>query len=169
MKRRIYVASSWRNDGQPIVVQALRRAGHAVYDFREPRPGEHGFLWAEIDPDWQSWSPREFRAALWHPVAVDGFESDWQAMQWADTGVLVMPSGRSAHLEAGYFTGAGKELFILLGRAQEPELMYRMATAVCFDLVGLLQRVGGDLPRCSCCGHVTERADGRCFACVPVP
>lgn len=30
----IYVASSWRNTYYPEVVQALRDAGHEVYDFR---------------------------------------------------------------------------------------------------------------------------------------
>ena len=32
----IYVASSWRNTYYPEVVQALRDAGHEVYDFRNP-------------------------------------------------------------------------------------------------------------------------------------
>lgn len=34
---RIYVASSWRNKYQPEVVAALRKAGHKVYDFRNPK------------------------------------------------------------------------------------------------------------------------------------
>ena len=36
---RIYVASSWRNKYQPEVVAALRKAGHEVYDFRNPKDG----------------------------------------------------------------------------------------------------------------------------------
>lgn len=54
---RIYVASSWQNGRQPGVVRALRRAGHEVYDFHEPKPRESGFSWAEIDPKWRevSW------------------------------------------------------------------------------------------------------------------
>jgi hypothetical protein len=62
-------------------------------------------------------------------------------MQWADTGVLVLPSGRSAHLEAGYFNGAEKDLFILMVEPQEPELMYlmgRIALSV-DDLVKVLR------------------------------
>ena len=124
--RRVYVASSWRNDIQPAVVQAVRAAGHEAYDFKNPRPGDNGFHWSEIDPDWQNWSMEEYRTALEHPVAQSGFASDWDAMQWADSCILVMPCGRSAHIEAGYFMGAGKRLVILLGDA-EPELMYRMA------------------------------------------
>jgi hypothetical protein len=127
---RIYVASSWRNARQPSVVTALRDAGHEVYDFRNPRPGDVGFAWAQIDPNWQAWSPEAFRAALSDPIASDGFRSDFDAMKWADACVLVMPCGRSAHLEAGYFVGAGKPLVILLSDG-EPELMYSMATAIC--------------------------------------
>jgi hypothetical protein len=41
---RIYVASSWRNEAkQQATVLALREAGHEVYDFRHPAPGNEGF------------------------------------------------------------------------------------------------------------------------------
>ncbi len=53
-------------------------------------------------------------------------------MQWAEVGVMVMPCGRSAHLEAGYFVGARKPLLIILSDA-EPELMYKMGT-ICAHL-----------------------------------
>ena len=33
---KLYVASSWRNVPQPMMVEALRRFGHQVYDFRHP-------------------------------------------------------------------------------------------------------------------------------------
>lgn len=130
---KLYVASSWRNERQPGVVRALRDAGHEVYDFRHPAEGDDGFDWAEIDPAWQAWTPEEFRGALGHPIARRGFGSDFAAMQWADALVLVLPCGRSAHLEAGWAAGAGKPVAILLSDG-EPELMYRMATAVCTSL-----------------------------------
>ena len=50
--RKIYVASSWRNDNQPEVVEKLKDAGHEVYDFRHPSVDNNGFGWSEIDPDW---------------------------------------------------------------------------------------------------------------------
>lgn len=124
---RIYVASSWRNASQPAVVQAVRGAGHAVYDFRSPRPGDHGFHWSEIDAGWQGWTPHVFRQALAHPVAASGFKMDMDALVACDACVLVLPCGRSAHLEAGWASGAGKRLIILLAEGCEPELMYRMA------------------------------------------
>jgi len=75
----IYAASSWRNDIQPEVVSQLRLNGHAVYDFRNPAPGDKGFHWSEIDPDWKNWSPEEYRRRLTHPLAEKGiFSSEIQ-------------------------------------------------------------------------------------------
>lgn len=126
---RIYVASSWRNYFQIGVVKMLRYEGFSVYDFRNPseivnvggrlqfgppRPAG-GFSWREIDPLWQSWSNEEYRAALLAPPAERGFTLDYDAMKAADVGVLVLPAGASAHLEAGFFDGCpDKRLVILL-------------------------------------------------------
>lgn len=133
--RRIYVASSWRNTEHPVVVEMLRQRGHEVYDFRNPRPGDHGFAWSEIDPSWEGWTPWRFRQLLDDPIAVNGFASDFAAMEWADTFVLVLPCGRSAHLEAGWAVGAGKPTALLLHEDKfEPELMYRMAALIACDL-----------------------------------
>ena len=134
---KIYVASTRRNEQQTDVVQMLLNAGYDVYDFKNPAPNIEGFAWSDIDRDWQSWTPEEFRQALRsHPFAIEDFDRDWDAMVAADACVLVMPCGRSAHIEAGYFVGAGKPLIILLSNG-EPELMYRMADNLCvsFDEV----------------------------------
>lgn len=130
---RIYVASSWRNPDQPLAVKYLRGSGFEVYDFRNPAPGDSGFGWSEIDPCWQQWSQEDFRDALDNPIAEDGFRKDFEAMEWADAFLLLMPCGRSAHLEAGWALGAGKPTAILLSGG-EPELMYKMAGALCLDL-----------------------------------
>lgn len=128
--RRIYLASSWRNKYQPGVVEMVRSWGHEVYDFREPTPGDRGFAWSDIDPQWKAWDPVDFRIALDHPVAVAGFDSDFAAMEWADTFVLLMPCGRSAHLEAGWAIGQAKPTAIFQFEDGEPELMYRMADSI---------------------------------------
>lgn len=126
---KIYVASSWRNEIQNAVVNILRMNGHEVYDFKNPREGDIGFSWSEIDEQWQGWTPAAFRFALEDPIAKSGFKSDFDAMEWADACVLVLPCGRSAHLEAGWFVGRGKPLIIYVPNdiQIEPELMYLMA------------------------------------------
>ena len=143
---KIYVASSWRNALQPDVVTRLRAIGHEVYDFRDPAPGVRGFAWHEIDPKWQKWSADEYRNALNHPLAVAGYAHDMGAMQWADTCVLVLPCGRSAHLELGWMAGAGKRTIVLTRDGEEPELMAKMATKICTSLdevVAFLRHING--------------------------
>jgi len=135
---KLYVASSWRNERQQEVVKQLQKAGHEVYDFRNPTKDDHGFHWSEIDPEWKSWSPEQFCSGLRHSIAKRGFKRDFDAMEWADGCVLVLPCGRSAHLEAGYFVGARKPLYILLDDG-EPELMYSMAYHICSDIDDLLE------------------------------
>ncbi len=135
---KIYVASSWRNIFQPDVVQMLGAEGHEVYDFKDPDAnGGTGFHWSEIDSNWKRWTPEQFRASLSHPLAKHGFKRDFDAMAWADAFVLVMPSGRSAHLEAGWAVGAKKPLVIYLSDG-EPELMYGMAGKLVTSPRGLL-------------------------------
>lgn len=142
----IYLASSWRNEMQPEVLLALRAAGHSVYDFRNPRDswtanvtgdGKGGFRWTEIDPQWDHWTPWAYRQALEHPVAQRGYQFDLEAMEVSDVGVLLLPSGRSAHIEAGYFAGhPDKSLHVLVPdelpamAGWEPELMYKLADGV---------------------------------------
>jgi hypothetical protein len=123
----VYVASSWRNLLQPGIVLALRRCGHTVYDFKHPGPGEKGFAWADIDPNWLAWSPAEYRAALQHPLAKHGYGLDIAALKACDACVLVLPSGRSASWEFGYAMGQGKRGAVVQLGDIEPELMYREA------------------------------------------
>lgn len=137
-KSKIYVASSWRNKKQPAVVSELKAQGHEVYDFRNPKDGDNGFHWSEIDPNWKSWTPEEYRAHLDHTIAERGFKNDFDAMEWADTFVLVQPCGRSAHLELGWACGAGKKTCILLDNG-EPELMVKMVDFIAIDLDEVIQ------------------------------
>jgi hypothetical protein len=141
---RIYLASSWRNKHQAEVLQKLRNAGHEVYDFKHPRPEDDGFSWTEVDPDWLEWDGDRFRTALKHPIAERGFANDWNAMLWANACVLLLPCGRSAHIEAGYFVGARKLLIILMMGSNEPELMYKMASHVCLSIEEVINQLASE-------------------------
>ena len=148
MKLKIYVASSWRNAIQPKVVELLRGEGHEVYDFRNPHPtgpdrGRRGvgFSWSEIDPNWQKWTAAQYRDALKSEVAVDGFNSDLDAIKWCDVLVMVQPCGRSSALELGFACGMQKPCAVLLAEGQEPELMLSMADNLCADVFEMLEWV----------------------------
>lgn len=139
---KLYVASSWRNTYYDSVVKALIVAGHEVYDFKHPEPDNKGFSWLEVDKEWQTWTPWQFVHGLMHPAAEKGFTLDMDALNACEGCVLVLPSGRSAHLEAGYAIGKSKPTFILMppdSDPVEPELMYKMATAICLDMDELLK------------------------------
>ena len=129
---KIYVASSWRNEYQQGVVLALREAGfNDVYDFRNPEPGDTGFHWSEIDSNWKNWTTEEFEFALKHPIAEKGFSKDIEALNDSDVTVLVLPCGRSAHLELGYAVGSGQYTAVYnCGAPIEPELMYKMCSKI---------------------------------------
>lgn len=121
---KIYLASSWRNVDQPAVLHILRRCGHTVYDFRNPHPNSKGFNWADIDPQWQDWTPTQYAAALEHPIAAAGYALDKGALIDCEACVLLLPSGRSASWEFGFACGSGKPGAVVMFEPCEPELMY---------------------------------------------
>lgn len=138
---KIYVASSWRNMLQPGVVGALRAAGHEVYDYKNPGTGKQGFSWKQIDPNWQMGgpvTPTQHVEMLRHPIAQAGFKSDMDALRDCDVCVLVLPCGRSAHLELGWAAGHGKKTVVLEPDPIEPDLMYLMCDRLCTSFDELL-------------------------------
>lgn len=139
---KIYVASSWRNHLQQGVVYTLRAGGHEVYDFRNPKPGDNGFSWSSIDPNWLTWTPEQHVAALQHPIAKAGFKNDMDALRECDAVCLVLPCGRSAHLELGWAVGAGKKSCVLEVEPIEPDLMYAMCDKICTSFDQLLDFFG---------------------------
>lgn len=134
---RIYLASSWRNPHQPWLVELLRSKNHEVYDFRNP-PNSSGFKWSDIGLDLPCAAEAYRSALLTHPRAAQGFMADFAAMRWAEVGLLVLPSGRSAHLELGWMAGAGKRTLILTQDGEEPELMALLADKICISVKEVL-------------------------------
>lgn len=154
----VYVASSWRNTFQEFVCQTLKAAGIDHYDFKNPEGGT-GFSWEQVKPGpgFTLVEPLDgtevklkgsdyvhlddYLGMIEHPRAVEGFAADMAAMERADTFILILPCGKSAHLELGWAVGAGKRTAILLESPIEPELMYRMVDHLAptmFDMLGWL-------------------------------
>lgn len=140
----VYVASSWKNEVQPRVVDALRENGIECYDFK--RDEGAGFSWSEVDAtyklDWDG-NPARYFHMIDQPRAIEGYQSDFDAMCKADMCILVHPAGRSAHIEAGWMKGSGRKLAIFFpGYVDEPDLMYRMADYMTDSLAELLEWMG---------------------------
>lgn len=137
---KIYIASSWKNK---YMVQAaahiFRAGGLDAYDFTSHYSGS----WDQVDVAHSLWEWSTFREALTDSRCKEWFKSDFDAMKWADTCVLILPCNRSAHLELGWFIGQGKHTAILTddGLAQ-PELMYKMVDYIATNMDELLSWLG---------------------------
>ena len=136
MPRRIYLIGALKNGAIPDVARRLRSYGHDVFDaWWAPGP--------EADKFWQSYEEsrgHSFGVALAQPFSqhIYAFDKFW--LDWADTGVLVMPAGKSAHLELGYLLGRGLPGYILL--PEEPadwDQMYNLATGVYYSVDELME------------------------------
>lgn len=141
--KSIYVASSWRNEYYTEVVLKLREAGFDVYDFRNPPSGDPGFKWGSIDSGFMDWTPSQYRNMLRHPKAERQFHNDIEAMEACDACVIVLPCGRSAHTEAGWFAGKGKRVLAYIPEKQEPELMYKLFDEICCSIKELIEALNG--------------------------
>lgn len=131
---KIYVASSWRNHYHSAVVRTLSTAGHVVYDYRDS-----GFNWAQVDPTYSRlMAAGNFLDALKGDVQEAAFVRDMSQLIDCDAVVMVMPCGRSAHLELGWACGNHKLTIALITPHVEPELMYKMVDHICVDMEEVL-------------------------------
>jgi hypothetical protein len=67
------------------------------------------------------------------------FSDDITAMESCDVCVLVLPCGRSAHTEAGWFAGRGRRVLAYIPERQEPELMYKLFDGICCTMTELVK------------------------------
>lgn len=130
---KIYTASSWKNPHYEYVVTTLKESGFEVYDFRSAISTEGhklAFDWEQIDINWEFWNEEEFLEGLRHPLALNAFRSDFNGMMSSDVCVMILPCGKSSHIEAGFMKGLGKKLYILMLGTHRPELTYSLADRV---------------------------------------
>ena len=97
------------------------------------------FKWSSISEEYLAWTPQKYREQLKHPKAVRQFSNDIEAMEACDVCVMVLPCGRSAHTEAGWFAGKGKTTIAYIPENQEPELMYKLFSVVCCSMDELIE------------------------------
>lgn len=126
---KIYLASSWNNNKQPLAVKKLRDIGHSVYDFRNPNGRKDRSVWEDIgytNIQVKRMNKNVFKEALRKKQTKDRFQDHHKAMLEADICILLLPCGKSAHIEAGYMAGNGKRVFVmdLQNTMTQAELMY---------------------------------------------
>lgn len=145
-RKAVYLIGSLRNALVPRFAQDLEDAtGYEVFaDWFTPGP--------EADDHWREyiaerWPDGGLRKALDSYGAKHIFSFDKEHIDRADAAVLLMPAGKSGHLELGYTIGTGKPGFIVFdGEPERYDVMLQFATGIAFDmgeLVPMLKRAVG--------------------------
>jgi len=131
VSKTIYLVGSLRNPNVPRIAEALRDRGFKVFD-------DWYGAGDEADDKWQQYEngrKRKYRDALAGEAAQHIFNFDKRLIKASDAVILVLPAGKSGHLEFGYARGKGKAAVILLdGEPERFDVMYNFAHLVTSDL-----------------------------------
>jgi hypothetical protein len=131
----VYLIGSLRNPEVNRIAAAIRELGYEVFDDWTAAGPTADDSWRDYEKQRGHTYPQALRGfAAKHVFAFDKFHLDR-----ANIAVLLMPAGKSGHLELGYFLGTGKPGYVLFD--QEPErfdVMYQFATGVFLEEQGLL-------------------------------
>jgi nucleoside 2-deoxyribosyltransferase len=139
-RTNLYLIGSLRNPDVPILGNDLRRLGFVVF--------EDWFAAGEkADDAWQAYEQgrgHTFAEALGGYAAQHVFKFDYHHLIETDIGVLIMPAGKSGHLEAGFLIGQGKPVYVLL--PEEPDrfdVMYAFFSGVFCAKEDLMKELKG--------------------------
>lgn len=136
----IYLIGALKNPQVPVVAKELRAAGHEVFDdwySPGPRTDEH---WQDYERD----RGRTFAQALAGAHAQNVYIFDRYHLSRCSVAVLLLPAGKSAHLELGWCLGQGKRGYILVPETVDRfDVMYAFADAVVTSVGDLLTLIQG--------------------------
>jgi hypothetical protein len=131
----VYVIGSLRNPVLPAVSTALRSAGFAAFDDWYAAGPHADDCWRDYEKE----RGHSYAEALLGHAASQVFGFDRYHLKRCAAAVLVLPAGRSAHLELGWILGQNKPGFILLEKGVERwDVMYKFATGVYDDMSDLV-------------------------------
>ncbi len=133
-----YVIGSLRNENIPTISVKLREeTGFEIFDdWFSPGP--------EADDFWKKYEEargRNYQQALQGWAGKHVFEFDKFHIDRADFGILILPAGKSGHLELGYMIGCGKPGYILLDKPDRWDVMYQFATGIFFDEAEMIEEL----------------------------
>ena len=136
---KIYLIGSLRSPKVPEVAQKLRAAGHIVFD-------DWFAAGPEADDYWQKYEQERgnnYKQGLEGYAAHHVFNFDKHHLDTNDLAILMLPAGKSGHLELGYMIGTGKPGYILFDEAMPDrwDVMYLFASGVFFHIEDLLKEL----------------------------
>lgn len=126
----VYVIGSLRNKAIPEIGEYLRSLGFCAFD--------DWFAAGPIaDDSWQEYEQSRgtlYKKALSNYAARHVFDFDLTHLNRCDIGLLVLPAGKSGHLELGYLCGKGKPCYVLFHEDPERwDVMYQFAREIFFN------------------------------------
>lgn len=125
--KSIYIIGSLRNPRIPEIAKKLREAGFEPFDDWFSGGPEADDCWLRH----QKQHGRSMRDAIYGHTAQNIFHFDRYHIKRCDAVLMVMPAGKSGHLELGYAIGLGKPGFIMFDKEPERwDVMYAFATEV---------------------------------------
>ena len=134
----IYLIGSLRNPQIPKIATRLRTEGFDVFDDWYAAGPEADDKWMEYEKA----RGHDFAQALQGYAAKHVYRFDLHHLNRADMGLLVLPAGKSGHLELGYLIGRGKPGYILLDKEPDRyDVMYCFASGVFSKIDNLLKSI----------------------------
>jgi hypothetical protein len=135
---RVYLIGSLKNRVVIDIANALEALGYDVFDnWMAAGP--------EADDYWQRYEQernRSYADALRGIAAEHVFSFDKRYLDAADIGILVLPAGKSGHLELGYIIGRGKRGIVLFdGEPERWDVMYLLAQDIFFSVDEMLDNL----------------------------
>lgn len=136
---KIYLIGSLRNPRIPEIASQLRNAGHELFD-------DWYAAGPEADDYWQKYEMAKgnnYKEALQGYAANHVYSYDRSHLDRNEIAVMLLPAGKSGHLELGYMIGQGKQGYILFDD-QMPErwdVMYLFASGVFFTVQDLVNHL----------------------------
>lgn len=110
--KKVYIATSWKNAPYALMLATqLREKGYEVDCFCDDSTGRFVFSVEELN----GMPIHKFNCInfLETAQAQKAFKEDKKWIDWCDTLIMLLPCGKSAHLEAGYAKGIGKRVVIV--------------------------------------------------------
>jgi len=110
---KIYIASSWKNQQRVLsLAKRLEAEGFEVDAFCRSTSIRHTFHWSEFVDTEEELQNYDAISFLNDPRVQRAAKEDEKWLDWADVVVMLMPCGRSSHLEGGFAKGQGKLLYL---------------------------------------------------------
>ncbi len=110
---RIYLASSWKNKDLILAIaEQLEAEGFEVDAFCRSTEKRYAFHWSELVDNEEDLGKYDAIEFLSDSRSQRAFKEDRKWLDWSECVVMILPCGKSSHLEAGYAKGRGKLMFI---------------------------------------------------------